>query len=387
MRYVAYCAVLFCSLVSGIHIAPASAEKRVALVIGNGSYTHIAHLPNVANDAAAMTALFKAAGFDAVDVRQNLGVSELRHALREFASRTTDADTAVIFYAGHGIEVGQVNYLVPVDARLIADIDVEDEAVPLDRVLQVMEPAKHLRLVILDACRENPFAKSMKRTVAGRSVGRGLGRIDPSTGDALIAFATKPNAIAEDGKGPNSPFTAALVKHLLTPGLDLRIALGRVRDEVRANTVSSQEPYVTGSLGGSIVSIAGPLTPTVSAPQQLAVAPPSMGPNDYCSGIETLVANETRCLMPGGTFKDCPDCPEMVVIPAGDFMMGSAADDKGRSPDGSEEPQRRVTIARPFAAGKYEVTFKEWDTCASGGRFACKHRPNDEGWGRGCVQL
>ena len=124
--------------------------------------------------------------------------------------------------------------------------------------------------MILDACRENPFVKSMRRTVAARSVGRGLGRIEPSTGNTLIAFATKPNAIAEDGKGPNSPFTAALVKHLLTPGLDLRIALGRVRDDVLASTVSKQEPYVTGSLGGGVVSIAGAApwaAVTVPAPQ------------------------------------------------------------------------------------------------------------------------
>ena len=172
----------------------------------------------------------------------NAGAAELRRALREFAGLAADADVAVVFYAGHGIEVGQANYLIPVDARLVTDYDVEDEAVPLDRVLQAMEPAKRLRVVILDACRENPFAKSIKRTVAGRSVGRGLGRIEPSAANTLIAFATKPNAIAEDGKGPNSPFTTALVKHLITPGLDLRIALrprarrgaGRHRDQAGA---------------------------------------------------------------------------------------------------------------------------------------------------------
>ena len=227
-------AVLWCALAC-LPSGQAQAEKRVALVIGNGSYAHIAGLPNVPNDAAAMAALFKAAKFDAVDVKHNLGVAELRRALKEFAGRAADADVAVLFYAGHGIEVGQVNYLIPVDARLVTDFDVEDETVPLDRVLQAMEPAKRLRLVLLDACRENPFVKSMKRTVAARSVGRGLGRVEPSTTNTLIAYATKPNAIAEDGKGPNSPFTAALVKHLLTPGLDLRIALGHVRDDVLAD--------------------------------------------------------------------------------------------------------------------------------------------------------
>src|SRR5262249_4156332 len=154
----------------------------------------------------------------------------------------------VLFYAGHGIEVGGTNYLIPVDARLATDYDVEDETVALDRVLQAIEPAKRLRFVILDACRENPFVKGMKRTVVGRSVGRGLGRFEPPTGNTMIAFAPKPNAIALDGNGPNSPFTSALVKHLVVPDLDLRIALGHVRDDVLATTDRAQEPYVAGSL-------------------------------------------------------------------------------------------------------------------------------------------
>jgi len=234
---------------------PANAEKRVALIIGNASYNHIAGLPNVPNDAAAMAALFKAAKFDSVEAKHNLGVAELRQALREFAGRAADADVAVLFFAGHGIEVDRVNYLIPVDARLASDLDVEDEAVPLDRALQVLEPARRLRLVILDSCRENPFVKSMKRSAATRSVGRGLGRIEPTTTNTLIAFATKPNAVAEDGKGPNSPFTTALVKHLLVPGLDLRIALGHVRDDVLQTTGHKQEPYVTSSLGGGTIAL------------------------------------------------------------------------------------------------------------------------------------
>jgi hypothetical protein len=275
MRYSLCLGATICIALAASFPTSAHAEKRVALVIGNGSYAHIAGLPNVANDATAMTALFKAAKFDAVDVRQNLGNADLRRTLREFAGRAADADVAVMFYAGHGIEVGQVNYMVPVDARLVTDFDVEDEAVPLDRVLQAMEPAKRLRLVILDACRENPFIKSMKRTVAARSVGRGLGRVEPSMSNTLIAFATKPNAIAEDGKGSNSPFTAALVKHLLVPGLDLRISLGHVRDEVLTSTASKQEPYVTGSLGGGIVSIVGDAPkPAVAGPDLKAGARP-----------------------------------------------------------------------------------------------------------------
>jgi branched-chain amino acid transport system substrate-binding protein len=262
-----WAAVVCCSLAI---VQAASAEKRVALVIGNASYGHHPRLPNVPNDAAAIAALFKAAKFDVVDARSNLGVADLRRALREFSGRTADADIAVLFYAGHGMEVGQTNYLVPVDARLATDYDVEDEAISLDRVLQAMEPARRLRLVILDACRDNPFVNSMKRTVAARSIGRGLGRVEPQSTNTLIAFATKPNAIADDGKGPNSPFTAALLKHLLKPGLDLRIALGHVRDDVLLATGNRQAPYVTGSLGGGTLSIAGPAPVASPSP----VAPP-----------------------------------------------------------------------------------------------------------------
>jgi uncharacterized caspase-like protein len=125
---------------------------------------------------------------------------------------------------------------------------------PLDRVLKVLEPVKKLRIVILDACRDNPFTPGMKRTIATRSVGRGLAKVEPAP-NTLIAFAAKAGSTADDGVGANSPFTAALVKHLPEPGLDLRLALGRVRDDVMETTRSRQEPFVYGSLGGSIVSL------------------------------------------------------------------------------------------------------------------------------------
>ena len=254
----------------------------MALVIGNARYAHIAGLDNVANDAKAMAALFEAARFDSVTVMHDLGADEFRRALRDFAGRAADAEVAALFYAGHGIEVDRVNYLIPVNARLASDLDVEDEAVSLDRVLQLMEPARRLRVVILDACRENPFVKFMKRTAATRSVNRGLGRIEAAGANTLIAFATEPNALAEDGIGLNSPFTAALVRHLATPGLDLRIPLGRVRDDVVASTRSRQKPYVTSSLGGGIIAI-NPGAPDGSLP----AGPSRVEVAQFCQAIAT----------------------------------------------------------------------------------------------------
>jgi uncharacterized caspase-like protein len=166
-------------LVAMLSTASASlAQNRVALVIGNGAYTKVPRLDNPKNEAAAMEAMFKAAGFNAVVRANDLGVMAMRRALRDFSDTARDADVAVVFYAGHGIEVSGVNYLIPTDAVLERDIDAPDEAISLDRINQVLEPVKHLRLVILDACRDNPFARSMRRTVSTRSVRSGHGEID-----------------------------------------------------------------------------------------------------------------------------------------------------------------------------------------------------------------
>ena len=143
---------------------PALAEKRVALVIGNGAYQNVAKLSNPLKDANAIAALLQKAGFDWVKVRQDLGNLEFKRALREFMDAAQNADIAVMYYAGHGIQVRDMNYMIPVDARLATEIDAEDEAVSLDRIAMALEPAKRLRLIILDACRDNPFVRTVQRT-------------------------------------------------------------------------------------------------------------------------------------------------------------------------------------------------------------------------------
>jgi hypothetical protein len=233
----------------------ARAEKRVALVLGMSKYQNVPALTNPARDAAAMGEVFKKAGFDTVDTKLDLTVSGLRREIRDFAAAAADADIAVVYYAGHGIEVSGTNYLIPSDARLQSDFDIPDETVSLDRVLQALEPVKRLRLVILDACRDNPFDKSMKRSLGGtRSIGRGLAEVEPAK-NTLIAFAAKAGAVASDGDGNNSPFATALMKHIISPGLDLRLAFGKVRDDVVKTTNSRQEPFMYGSLGGDTVAL------------------------------------------------------------------------------------------------------------------------------------
>jgi uncharacterized caspase-like protein len=247
--------------------SPAFAEKRVALVIGNSNYEKVARLGNPTNDAGLMADTLKTAGFDDVDLRRDLKIADMRRALRDFIEKSRDADVSLVYYAGHGIELDGTNYLIPVDAVLERDTDVYDEALSLDRVLVAVEPAKKLRLVILDACRDNPFTRSMKRTLAARAIGRGLAKVEPTNPNTLIAFASKAGSTASDGDGKNSPFTAALVEHLPKPGLDLRRAFGFVRDDVLKNTGNKQEPYVYGSLGGDDFPLVAAKPTAATGPQ------------------------------------------------------------------------------------------------------------------------
>ena len=250
--------------------APSSAlaEKRVALVIGNSNYRNVARLPNPEKDADSIAKLFRDSGFDTVVTSTNVGNLDFKRAIRKFEDAAYEADIAVFYYAGHGIEVGGINYLVPVDAKLATDRDAEDEAISLNRVVELVEGAKRLRLVILDACRNNPFVATMRRRTALRSVSSGLGKVEPTGTDTLIAYAAKGGSTAEDGEGAHSPFTTALLDNLTVPGLDVRLAFGRVRDEVLKITNRRQEPFVYGSLGGGNT----PLVPAPEGPKPADVA-------------------------------------------------------------------------------------------------------------------
>ncbi len=250
---------------------PALAGKRVALVIGNSSYQSVAALANPVNDAAAMADMLKNVAFDVVVSRRDLKSQDMRRVLREFTDQARGADIAMIYFAGHGLEVDGSNYVVPVDAVLERDADVDDEAVSLNRMLLAAEPASKLRLVILDACRDNPFAKRMKRTLASRAVSRGLVGVEANRPNTFIAFAAREGSTAADGDGEHSPFTTALLKHLTRPGLDIRKAFGYVRDDVMSATGNQQEPYTTNSLGGNDVAL-------VAAPES-PPPPPAPVPN------------------------------------------------------------------------------------------------------------
>ena len=253
--------------------SPALAAQRAALVIGNAAYAHVPALANPLNDAADVGAALARLGF-AVTRLDNTGHAQLRQGLLDFQRAASASEVAVVFYAGHGIEVDGRNFLVPVDARLASDQDVEFEAIPLALVSRAVSRASGLRLVVLDACRENPFAVSMQRAGATRSIGRGLARVEPS-GETLVAYAAKEGTVAADGEDRNSPYSAALLRHLEEPGLEVGLMFRRVRDVVLASTGGRQEPFVYGSLSSRGVYLAAAPTTVEPGGTVIAAATPS----------------------------------------------------------------------------------------------------------------
>ena len=622
------------------------AETRVALVIGNAAYRNVAALPNPVNDASDIALSLRGLGFRVTEL-PNASFDRMRRGLIEFGRQARGADMAVLFFAGHGMEIGGDNWLIPVDAELRTDTDAEAEAISLRFAMGQVSGATRLGLVVLDACRNNPFAAKMQRTSRWRAVERGLSRIEPATDNVAVVYAAKDGTTADDGNGRNSPFTAALLKYLGTPGLDIRFLFASVRDDVIAATHGQQQPFIYQSLPRAELYLvppaaaptAGPATPPsfdlaaqawavtkdttsqavlddfirqfgatvygsmararleelkrgrvaavapaavpsqppVAEPAQrvvlyeedpqdsagkryvgsvawhseivspgagqppemmvradieiperkmamrwslrrnsdktlpashtielmfrlpsdfphggvqnvpgvllkdseqtrgvpmaglsvkvtagfflvglsaveaemmrniqllkertwidirivyndgrrailavekglpgarafntafaawhemesktnriAAVAPPvvPIAPSGPCAAGPTTASlssraacplsdTEERALKPKDVFKECDQCPEMVVVPAGNFMMGSPASEQDRG--SNQGPQRYVKVARQFAAGRFAVTFDEWDACAADG--GCNaYRPSDQGWGRG----
>lgn len=246
--------------------------RRAALVIGNAAYTSISALANPPRDADKIAEALRAIGFETVTLAVDAPRAKMVEALRAFAAAADKSDWAMVYYAGHGIEVNGVNYLVPVDAKLTSDRDVLFEAVPLDQVMTAIDGAKKLKLVMLDACRDNPFAAALaaaasapvaaapaasaqvasagdSRSAKTRSAGRGLSEVKVA-GASLVVYAAKHGQTALDGEGGNSPFAVAVVQRLATPGVEINKLFRLVRDDVMESTAGRQEPFTYGSLPG-----------------------------------------------------------------------------------------------------------------------------------------
>jgi formylglycine-generating enzyme required for sulfatase activity len=408
-------------------VIPPGTEKRVALVVGNARYAD-RPLRNPGNDSALMARTLTTLGFD-VQVASDVDRRSMLNALRDFEIRALGADVALFYFAGHGVQVGGANYLIPVNAGIRLENDVPDEAIDAATVLRRIEDSRaKVGLVVLDACRDNPFPG------ASRSSARGLARMNAPTG-TIVAYATAPGSTADDGSGDNGTYTAALARFLTTPGLDVKEIFDRTAQEVERVTNGKQRPREDIGLRGRFALLEAPVVPAApsvslmasaeatpmapdpdveawelakrrdtlasyeaylqafprgryvpSARSALAglrvdsppdVAAPARATQEVINfttvaaalqgGVEQataaqaaaaeVAARERPARKPGEVFRDCPQCPEMVVIPAGSALMGSARTEPGRTDD--EGPQRTVNIG-VFAIGKFEVTQAEW---------------------------
>jgi len=329
---------------------PARADTRVALVIGNSKYEHVVALKNPANDAELIASKLKAVGYQ-VTLLKDVKINDFLASVRAFAAQAHGADAAVLFYAGHGVQVDGKNWLIPVDADISSAADLPLSAISLNTIMDAMASA-NVSIVFLDACRDDPFKSLSGGSGRGILFDRGLAAVPNVNGQALVAFAAAPGETAADGEGDDSYFSLALADALVKPGVSINDMLVDVTASVKRASGDHQVPWYNSGLSK--------LFYFVPAGMHVAAAPPP----------------------PAGTvFRDCANmCPEMVVLPTGSFSMGSPDSEEGH--EANEGPQHSVTIAQPFALGKYDVTFEEWDACVKDG--GCNlYVPGDNGWGRG----
>jgi formylglycine-generating enzyme required for sulfatase activity len=369
--------------------------RRIALVIGNGGYQNASPLKNPPNDAKAIADALRELGF-VVTLGVNKPQREMKQMMREFGQRLrTGGGVGLFYYAGHGVQSKGHNYLIPVAAEIESEADLEDGAVDLNYVLNLMDEAQNsLNIVILDACRNNPFGRSF------RSTQDGLAQVKAPTG-TLIAYATAPDSIAADGGGANSPYTEELMKQMRVPGVLVETMFRRVAERVSSRTGGRQEPWFSANVKGdfyfSATTGAAPKSSDTAQPAKIdAVAVEreywetirssndAQDYNDYLqaypNGAYAAVARakirqietakntppNTQPTNTGGNTASRPAGPalpkslrspqgiEMVYIPPGSFIMGSTNGD----PD--EKPTHQVTISQPFYMGKYEVTQAQW---------------------------
>jgi len=272
----------------------ARAEKRIALVIGNGAYQNTSVLPSPKNDAADMAAALGRLGFDVVD-GSDLDKRAMERTMRQFTQKLARADVALFYFAGHAVQSGGQNYLMPIDARLRSEGDIDFEALPLALVLRQMEREAKSSIVLLDACRDNPLARSLARNMGTRSslIGQGLAEVRAGVG-TLVGFSTQPGNIAMDGEGRNSPYTTALLQHMETPGKDVGGVLIQVRNDVLSATAGKQVPWEFTALIDAVYlrpAFAPPAAPTTVLP-----APPVVAelPPDYDKEMEIAFWNAVK---------------------------------------------------------------------------------------------
>ena len=431
--------------------ANAWADKRVALVIGNGAYANAPRLSNPPHDAEDVASALRRMDFDVI-VGIDLGYSGMQEAVIGFARAAQSADVGIFYYSGHAIQFNGVNYLMSVDAKLDGEADLY-RFTKVDDVLGYLQRVRALKVVVLDSCRDNPLAETLRRSLGSTravAVERGLARMAAPSG-TIISYSTQPGRTAADGTGRHSPYTAAFLEHIEEVSeigdifRDISADVYRVTNENQLpelslsiigrfylkSPMSPPDPSVFCAAAGdhwrsaeAIGSLAAfedhlarfpscafaglakaridalktevpadktpPGSATPSHAEQTALVAPaaaagtSVTADSRChSGrvaVCALSAAEERALKPADRFKECQQCPEMVVVPAGRFTMGAPGNEPGA--DANDKQQVGIAISKPFAVGSFAVTFDEWDACAADGGCG-DYQPSDRDWGRG----
>ncbi len=349
---------------------PADA-KRLALIIGISEYKNMSTLPNPARDARAVAGMLRQNGFQ-VSEHYNLSRADFLDALEEFQDQSKAAELAVVYYAGHGLELNGRDILAPSDLKVTCEPKTVKRSVRLDKLFEAASGATN-QVILLDSCRSDPFPQCPTRSAQSGSGFRGLSRVTSDRGSMLIANATLSGQLAADGTpGEHSPFAKALMTRFSkSPNAYFRDVLEQVAQDVRTATNGAQVPEVTSRGGSPRMCLSGSECGQLASLQPQTETPARRQDSNPNFGREFAV---------GDTFKDCDDCPQMTVVPAGAFTMGSLPSEPGRS--ATEGPPVQVRIAKPFAVSKLEITYDQWQTCAlEGGCNA--HRPKDSGWGKG----
>ena len=300
--------VLFCTLGVLAVASPGVAATRLALILGNSNYVAAPPLENPSNDAADLAQALRRVGFEVIEQR-NATRDAMARAIRDFSERLRGADIALFFYAGHGLQMNGENYLVPVDAKIESPADVRFDTISLGDIQQEMEARGRTSIIILDACRNNPFAEKLAR--GGRALAtRGLSRLDAAGAGSLIVYSTQPDAVALDGADRNSPFTAALLKNIETPGLEVRQMMSRVRRDVLQATDNRQTPWDSSSLVGDVY-LAGSANAAASANAQQAA--PNSAPAQVAQAPSAVPSAATAPAGVAGASNAAKECDRLTA--------------------------------------------------------------------------
>jgi formylglycine-generating enzyme required for sulfatase activity len=370
---------------SAMPVLPAGAQQRtarVALVIGNASYPDASTpLSTTIRDARSIAEELRRSEFE-VDLKENIGKEEMQRAIDAFTGKIRSGTAALFYFSGYGIQAARQTYLIPINAQVWSEADLRRDGFSVDALLAEMNRrGAKVKIVIIDAARRNPFERRFRASAAG------LAAIDAPEG-TLAMYSAAPGKLINDGSGANSVFVSELIKELRVPNLTAEEVFNRARIGVSRASSNEQVPWVASSLvdefyfGASRPAITGPSPAPAPAPAPKPAPAPGPAPPVASTPAPTPLPSPTTTTpseplrseaKPGDSFRDCQGCGEMVIVPAGAFDMGSNTE--------YENPVHRVTIAKPFAIGRYEVTFDEWDRCVED--KGCKAQPDDREWGRG----